>query len=500
MLAGTTTSLSVDFAFRAISEAKGDVLLNIQDEYTFFAEGKPGLAGARAILTDPFTNLVVATAISDAEGKVRFTGITEGQYQLTVNAEKHDGLTGAFQVNAGVTNEQDVFLHRQVVSYKWSVVPIETTDKYKLVLETVFETEVPMPVVTVDEPRLMPIVLPGQTTQMQITLRNHGLIQAEKVQIKVPEDPDYIFTPLIDYIDVLPAQSAVTIPITVRMREGNTLAARAASEGGLLRASELSALSSDVPISPEGWGSTIAKCLGIETVYAYVCDGEKWQKVGVKVDVVGCGEDIKDAGKSLLEHIADPTKANAASLTCDILGAILQCANAAGAEISDCTQAIISTVCGVGLGALTGGVGGAALGLGGALDDILGCLCSLDGGGTSPSTDGYGGDLGGGFGGGAGGTPGTAYARLSPSTAARSIAARRRPRRTSRTAPRSRWPRTASAPRCACGWSRKPRSPARRSSGRSNSTTAPRARSTTSGSSSTSATTRATTPTTSSRS
>jgi len=393
VLTGTNSSVSVNYQFRAISDAVGDVVLNIQDEYTFYADGNPPLEGATATLFDPYTNHIVATGVSGADGQVRFFGVAEGIYQLRVSADKHDGVSGAFQVNAGVTNSQDIFLHRQVVSYKWTVVPVEFTDKYKLVLETVFETEVPMPVVTVDEPRLMPIILPGQTTQMQITLRNHGLIAAEQVQVRVPDDPDLIITPLIDYIDILPAQSAVTIPITIRLREGSPLAAQmaAASAEGVRPVSDISALSSDIPLISQGWGNTIAKCLGIDTIYTYECKNGQWVSVPIKLDAVFCGEDIYSAGNSLLEHIADPTKANAANLACDVLGAILQCAGA-----DDCTQAIVATICGVGLGFATGGPAGAGLGALGALDDILACLCGMDfgggGGETSPppSLDGFG--------------------------------------------------------------------------------------------------------------
>ena len=401
VLNGSNTTLSVAFQFRAISEAVGDVVINVQDEYTFYADGQPPLAGARVTLTDPYTSQVVATGVSGEDGKVRFSNIREGQYQLSVSAEKHDGLSGAFQVNAGVTNEKDIFLHRQVVTYKWTVVPIEFTDRYKIVLETVFETEVPMPVVTVDEPRLMPIVIPGQTTQMQITLRNHGLIAAEQVQVRVPNDPDLIITPLIDYIPILPAKSSVTVPITVRMREGSPMAASlaASAANGVRPTSDISALGSDIPIVAEGWGNAIAKCLGIDTVYTYECQNGQWVSVPVKLDAIFCAEDIAGAGSSLLEHISDPTRANAASLGCDVLGAILQCAG-----FDDCTQAIASTVCGVGLGALTGGAAGAGAGALGALDDILACLCSIDfgpgdsGGGTGdggPSGFGiYGGSIG----------------------------------------------------------------------------------------------------------
>ena len=52
---------------------------------------------------------------------------------------------------------------------------------------------------------------------------------AEQVQVRVPNDPDLIITPLIDYIPILPAQSSVTIPITIRLRDDSPMAAQMAA-------------------------------------------------------------------------------------------------------------------------------------------------------------------------------------------------------------------------------------------------------------------------------
>jgi hypothetical protein len=175
-----------------------------------------------------------------------------------------------------------------------------------------------MPVVTVDEPHLMPIVLPGQTTQMQITLRNHGLIAAEQVQVRVPNDPDFIITPLIDMIPILPAKSSVTIPITIRYRDTSPLLAslNASAAKGVREVGDLSALSSDVPILTEGWAGVLSKCLGIDTIYTYECRNGQWVSLPpVRVDAIACGEDIGAAAGSLGETILDPTNANAANLS-----------------------------------------------------------------------------------------------------------------------------------------------------------------------------------------
>ncbi|MCS6855442.1 MAG: hypothetical protein NZ523_11930, partial [Elioraea sp.] len=401
VLAGTNVALNVAYRFRAVSEAVGDVVIRLTDEFTFFAEGNPPLAGGRVTLSDPYTGETVATGTSDERGEVRFSNLREGRYAVFATGPKHAAVNTGIDVMPGTTTELELFLRRQAVSYRWTVVPIEVEDRYRIVLETVFETEVPMPVVTVDEPRLMPIIVPGQTTQMQITVRNHGLIQAEQVQVRVPDDPDLVITPLIDVIPVLPAKSAVTIPISIRLREGSPLAAQlAACQETLtvLTGSDLVPLSEvGLRALPQGWAGALAKCLGLETIYRYECRGGQWVSVPVSLNPLFCGEDVYGAWGSLREWISDPTKANAASLGCDVIGMLMQCLGA-----DDCVQAVVSTLCNVGGGALFGGAVGAGIGLVDALSDILGGLCSLGagGGGGSGGGEGGGGWFGWWFGGG----------------------------------------------------------------------------------------------------
>ena len=113
----------------------------------------------------------VAQAVTDASGIVLFENVPEGPYALEVSAPQHDRYRSSVVVTPGGEIEADVFLHRQVVSYNWTVVPTEIEDHYRITLETTFETEVPMPVVTVDEPFIMPLVVRGHTSQFNITDR-----------------------------------------------------------------------------------------------------------------------------------------------------------------------------------------------------------------------------------------------------------------------------------------------------------------------------------------
>jgi hypothetical protein len=394
---GASTFATVPFQFRAVSEAVGDVHVVVQDEYTFFAEDKPNVAGATVELLDVYSGALIASAVTGADGTVDFTGIAEGPYTLQVSAAKHDSSRAIVHVTPGGVDSQEIFLHRQAVTYNWTVVPTEIQDHYKIVLESTFETEVPMPVVTVDEPFIMPWIIPGYETQFNITLRNHGLINAEHVQIQVPNDPDYVITPLISELPVLAAKSEATIPCTIRLSEAG-LAKLAASGGG---------------VSASGPGSALIKCLGMGTIYTYECRNGQWVQVPIRLaPTVGCLEGIKDAAKSIPEYLAERGAGNLLSAGCDVISLALDCIEAATGEgLSDCETALLTSVCKAAAGAAVGGPVGALGGLASNWSDILACLCSLDfglGGGGGSTGGGGGGGGGWSWGGGSGG-PGAPY-------------------------------------------------------------------------------------------
>ena len=413
---GANVSTQIAFQFRALSEKFDDVKVTVEDEATYTVEGSPLLAGARVTLADPYTGETVATGISDATGIV-FSHIAAGTYLLTASADRHETVQMSLTVDPGndAANTQAVFLHYQAVTYNWTVVPTEIQDHYKIVLEADFSTEVPMPVVTVDT-LVIPLVLPGQTTTFNLTYTNHGLIDAEHVQIRVPtDDPDFIITPLINEIPILAAGATVIVPVTISARSDSLMAAAAiagAEAGVISEDAGTIPLSTQLPTAvPDGWGGTIAKCLGIDTVYTYECKNGQWVSLSTSLKPVMCAEDIKGAAKSILEDIAEHSGGNLVNAGCDVLGAILTCLKP---DLNDCVQALISSACkGIG-GFATGGPAGAVAGLGGALSDIVACLCWLASLLPAPSGGSGTGDGGGGGWGGFGGYGGGLYPYSTP--------------------------------------------------------------------------------------
>lgn len=219
-IASDTTFLSVPYNFRALSEGRGNALFTVVDEFTYYAEGAPNVEGATVTLRDPFSHATVAQGQTGADGTFQVNDLMEGYYNLEVSAPKHTTTRYSILIEPGNTLEETVFISRETVRYTWTVEPVEVEDHYKIVIETEFETVVPMPVITV-EPTVIDLAkVTTDITQVNITITNHGLIAADAAKLHVPTHPDWLFEPLIEDIGILPARSSLSIPLTIRRLRG----------------------------------------------------------------------------------------------------------------------------------------------------------------------------------------------------------------------------------------------------------------------------------------
>ncbi|MBE0545906.1 MAG: pre-peptidase C-terminal domain-containing protein, partial [Verrucomicrobia bacterium] len=215
---GDGTGVAVPFSFRALSEAKGDLLITSVNEFTYYGAGSPPLTNATVRVRDAVSRSVVTNGVTDASGRFFVPQLMEGYYDLELDAEQHNGYHSTIFVEPGITNDVTAFLSYQAVRYTWTVERIEIEDHYRITIETEFETVVPAPVVTIDPPVLdvSDLKIVGQTKQVNMTFRNHGLIAADDVQLRFSSHPFYSIEPLIGDLGRLPAKSSLTIPVTLR--------------------------------------------------------------------------------------------------------------------------------------------------------------------------------------------------------------------------------------------------------------------------------------------
>lgn len=119
-----------------------------------------------------------------------------------------------------MANEVKAFLSRQTVTYTWTVVPITVEDRYKIAIDTTFESVVPVPVVTVELAVIDLSEITGTEAVVNVKVSNHGLIAANSTRLNFPTHPLWQFIPLIDQIGVLPANSSITVPLRIRRLAG----------------------------------------------------------------------------------------------------------------------------------------------------------------------------------------------------------------------------------------------------------------------------------------
>ena len=228
---GSDGDLSVPFKFRAISDAVANLRVNVENEFTRYAAGSPKLADATVILRDYFSSAEVRRAVTSSTGIVAWNEMPEGYYKLDVQAANHKSFSQNVKLEAGETETITSFLSRQAVRYVWNVVPSEIEDEYSITLTSVFEADVPQPVITV-EPELIDMAYLkqiGNVNQIDLTFTNHGLVATDTPYMlvfpdtgKFPLTEFYKFSPLIKTIDRLEAKESLTVPVRItRVSECN---------------------------------------------------------------------------------------------------------------------------------------------------------------------------------------------------------------------------------------------------------------------------------------
>ena len=227
-LRSTLTELLVPLQLRVTSDALGSVHVTVVDDYTYHVQGAPKVGGATVRLRDPYDqSLVLTEGLTDTNGVALFPTVAEGSYILEVQCAKHATVRQTISVTSGATNDFELFSARQIITYQWTVVPTSIEDNYQIVMQPVFEVNVPVPVVTIELPPVLPVIGPGETAQIDVTLVNHGLIAANDSTLKLPEHPQYLFQTLSTNIGVIPAKSAITVPVIVQGVDAQTQSLRA---------------------------------------------------------------------------------------------------------------------------------------------------------------------------------------------------------------------------------------------------------------------------------
>ena len=208
----------IDYSITPVSDAKGTLVVDVADEYTYYTEEKPHVAGAQIVLRNPVTGALVAEGVSGEDGLYSIE-LPEGYYQLNVTADNHDSYRNNILVDPGTTTKKVVNLSYQAVTVSWDVVETEVEDEYNIVTTVKYETNVPMPVVETIVPDKVDAASlgVGESLVFYAVLTNKGLITAKETTFSIPEYAGkYHWETLVDCKDMdLAPQQSVVIPVKV---------------------------------------------------------------------------------------------------------------------------------------------------------------------------------------------------------------------------------------------------------------------------------------------
>lgn len=210
------STVAVPFRFRAVSEARATC------SWTRWTN-TPTTPRARRTWPAPASwsgraspRRWLRRGVTDDRGLFAAPGLPVAYYDLEVTADKHTSFRATRLLQAGVANEVLAFLRRETVTYHWTVEPITLEDRYRVTIDTTFETMVPVPVVTVEPSVIDLATLADEETRIESRITNHGLIAAENVRLQFPTDPLWEFTPLLDELGTLPARTELSVPLAIR--------------------------------------------------------------------------------------------------------------------------------------------------------------------------------------------------------------------------------------------------------------------------------------------
>jgi uncharacterized membrane protein len=266
-LVGQTSGLNVPFQFTAASTATGNLIVDGQDELTFDAAGSPLVSGASVIVSEPQTGIAVASGTTGADGTLEINQLPIGTYNVLVQAPGHDQFQGSVTIQAGLTATVDAFMTSQFVTYQFNVTPATIADQYTFTVNTTFKTNVPAPVVTINPPYIDFSTLTSDTTQINFTLTNQGLIAADNIGLHFDSNSEYTVTPLVSNIGTLPAQSEMVVPVIITRNSGSDAPASVAAA----TPSSATASSSGVatPAATSG-----GDCGGAYVHWSFPCDAQ----------------------------------------------------------------------------------------------------------------------------------------------------------------------------------------------------------------------------------
>ncbi|CAB1059485.1 diguanylate cyclase/phosphodiesterase (GGDEF & EAL domains) with PAS/PAC sensor(s), partial [Olavius sp. associated proteobacterium Delta 1] len=244
----------------------GNVLFKVSDIYTDSrdqnGEEIHGLAGARVKLQNELVHTEEYTQNTDSLGEAYFSHLPSGRYKVRITAVDHQEYIGRIWVKPGITITEAAFLDYNLVTVEWEVTEITIEDKYEIVLNATYETDVPAAVVIIEPASVvLPKMKAGDVFNGEFTLTNYGLIRAQDVKFSLPSDDQYFtFEFLRGMPQSIEAKERVTVPYRVTCLKSLEQEEEGDGSGG-------------------GTCNSYRKCANVD--YAYECINGTWSSSAI---------------------------------------------------------------------------------------------------------------------------------------------------------------------------------------------------------------------------
>ncbi|MBN2512291.1 MAG: hypothetical protein JXB18_05085, partial [Sedimentisphaerales bacterium] len=178
-------------------------------------------------------------------------------------------------------NRITAFMPRNLVRYEWTVTETEIEDHYELILETVFDTSVPAPVITIEPAKIDLAKMQDGQMHVDFVITNHGLVSAENAFLRFDKNGQYEVELLSDYYGEIMPQETIVVPAIIR--DTYYMAPQPATSDANTAVMEILAADSSSDCERNFKGNVY---------YRLVCgDDGKWKTVPVYVGFWTCPKD-----------------------------------------------------------------------------------------------------------------------------------------------------------------------------------------------------------------
>ena len=282
--------VDIPFRIETVSTETGKLSIDAIDEYTFNTASAPHVSGAKVVVRHPYSGKVMAEGVTNSDGIFETGDLAAGFYAVTVSATKHDIYQNNIEVDPGRTKTVKAFMPYQAVSIDWDVRPTEVDDEYQIDIVVDFETNVPKPVVVMSLTEQVPALNPGECFMTNVLLVNHGLIQAENIQINTPSRTGYTFELMTNLIEKLPAKASMYVPMKVCRKSNSTGGGTGGGTGGEDPSNpggeDPSNPGGEDPSNPGGGGGNDCIVTVVTGSYMYYCDKNTGQWIVIQTGSV----------------------------------------------------------------------------------------------------------------------------------------------------------------------------------------------------------------------